>query len=174
MRRLLSVVAALTFMAALIGPAPALANNDPHRAFFPTAPFDLDTTFCPFPVHVDVPFQGEYARSSTLPDGSTVIKVTGPAFYLIRNVTNDKSVTVNGSSQGTFTIAPDGVSATGDFHGTSVLYAPNLTDYGFPSNVVAIAGAPLITQQFAEDGTFSFTSLTGHFQLLTDICAAIE
>jgi hypothetical protein len=71
---LLVVMSALVL---LIGAASASANNDPHRVFLPSPPFDFGSSFCGFPVHAEAAVNREYGKVSTLPDGSTFTVVTG-------------------------------------------------------------------------------------------------
>jgi hypothetical protein len=175
MRRLvITATATVAMLAMLIAPASVLANNDPHRTYFDNAPFDLDTTFCPFPVHVESPFQAEYGTTSTLPDGSTVIRVSGPLFIEVTNTSNGKAVIVNASGSGTVTISPDGYTVTYDSHGRSLWYGPNLAAFGLPSGIVAVAGPLSATFVFEPDGTFTATAFAGSFRVMTDVCAAIS
>ncbi len=174
-RRLLRTVAATVAVAALlIAPSTASANNDPHRSFLASAPFELDQTFCAFSVHVDILVNREYATFTSLADGSTVITVSGSFFVGLTNPDTSKTIVVNASGPGTFTVSPDGMTVILNAQGRGFFFAPNLTDYGFPSNVVAVAGPVVITQQLAGDGTFTFTSVLGHPQVITDVCAALS
>jgi hypothetical protein len=170
MRRLsLFLVAALALM--LIGPAPVSANNDPHRSFMPTAPFDLAAgTYCAFPVHVDVLADREYATISTLPDGSTLYTVRGSLMLGVTNENTSKTMTVNSGGPGTYTYPPDSVNVIGDFLGQSALWAPNLTGNGFPSNFVATAGPVSFTMDMT---TGDFSNVSAHPHVLTDICTAL-
>lgn len=172
-RLIVSAAVAVAMLVPLAGPASVAANNDPHRSYFPSTPFDLDTTFCAFPAHVDFAFQAEYGTVSALHDGSTVIKMTGPLFATVSNAISGKSETVNASGKGTFTFLADGATVIGDFRGAALLYAPNHAQLGFPSNMAAVAGIEHITQTLAPDGTFRFTGLGGQYRILTDICAAV-
>jgi hypothetical protein len=173
MRRLVVVLTATTLVL-LIGTSSAVANSDPHRFPLPSAPFDLDTSYCPFPVHVAFPVDHGYASVTASSDGSTVYRVTGSLFARITNLTSGRSIVVNASGPGIFTFRPDGATVIGSFHGRVLLYAPNLTEHGFPSNVVAVAGPMVVTQLWAADGTFTFTDVAGHPQLITDVCGALS
>ena len=175
MRHLLVLATTMAVAAMLIGPSSASANNDPHRIFLPFASFDLDDSYCDaFPVHVDGPVNREYGTVSTLPDGSTFIKVTGSFFVSLTNRDTGKTIVINASGPGSFTISPDGTTMIGDFRGRGLLWDPNLTKFGFPSNVVAAAGPVLITGQVAADETLTFTSVSGHPHVITDVCAALS
>ncbi len=132
----------------LLAASPAAANSDPHRTFLPAGPFDLPGgTYCAFTVHVDVVTDREYATSTSLPDGSTVMAVTGSFVLTLTNVDTSKTAIVNAGGPGTFTFLPDGITVVGRFFGRGLLWAPNLTVYGFPSNLVAAAGPVVITQE---------------------------
>ena len=166
---------ALAVAVLLLAASPVAANSDPHRAFLPAGPFDLPGgTYCDFTVHMDVLADREYATSTSLPDGSTVLTVTGSLMLAATNVDTSKTVVVNAGGPGTFTFLPDGTTAIGTFLGRALFWAPNLTDYGFPSNVVMTAGPAVVTEEFAGDGSFTFTSFKGHPQLLTDVCGALS
>lgn len=175
MRRLaITATATVAMLAMLVAPASVLGNSDPHRTYFDNAPFDLDTTFCSFPVHVESPFQAEYGSTSTQPDGSTVIRVTGPLFVKVTNTLTGKAVTVNASSPATVTISPDGYTVTYDTQGRSLFFGPNLAAFGLPSGIVALAGSFTGTFVYASDGTFTATAIAGHYRVMTDVCAAIS
>jgi hypothetical protein len=173
MRRLATAAATVAMLTMLVAPATVSANNDPHRSYFPNLPFDLDTTFCPFGVHIESPFQAEYGRTWTLPDGSTVSRVTGPLFLEATRTGTGKAVTVNASSAGTITISPDGSTWIFEGNGRSLVYGQNLAEFGLPSNIVAIAGSLTGTVVFGPDGTVTWTRFTGHFRVMTDVCAAL-
>ena len=55
--------------------------------------------------------------------------------------------------------------------GRGFLYAPNLTDFGFPSNIVATSGPMVITQAVGE---LAFADFSGHPQVIVDVCAALQ
>lgn len=55
------------------------------------------------------------------------------------------------------------------------MYGPNLAAFGLPSSIVALAGPVSGTLVYAPDfSTFTWTSFTGHFRVLTDVCAALS
>jgi hypothetical protein len=172
MRRATVLLAALALL--LVTAAPASANNDPHRSFLPAAPFDLPGGtggICAFPVHVAFPDNNEYGTTSTLPDGSTLLKVTGTSFMSATNLNTGKMLIANTSSEGTYTYLTDGVTVIGNFHGPSWLEAPNQTAFGFPSNFVVVAGSVLLT---LNSTTGEYISLSGHQHVLIDVCAALS
>ena len=117
-RTLLAVIAGT--VAAWIGAASAEANNDPHRVFVPSAPFDIPVNICGFIVHVDFPVDREYATISTAADGSTIVKVTGSLVKTFTNVTNGHAVTLNSSGPGTATFPPGTTLEIFDVHGAVV------------------------------------------------------
>lgn len=174
MRRLLWIVgvALLALIGALaLPPASASANSDPHRAFLDNQPFDLPTGFCAFPVHVTFPTDREYAKVSVLPDGSTVLKVTGSLFMTATNTDTGKAITFNASGPGTLTVAADGSSLALDGRGVSMLFALNLTSFGAPSNVIVAAGPNVATFDFA---TSTYTYMQDLPHVLLDVCAALS
>ncbi len=168
LRAIAIIVAAIAVMVA--GVAPVAASNDPHRIPYPAAPFDLPADLCGFPIHVDVPFDHAAITETILPDGTIIDKVSGGMFVTATNTANLRSITVNGSGPGVFTIKPYG-TITGEFRGRGILWATNLTDFGFPSDVVAAAGPLTVVQAF---GSLDFESVTGSPQVITDICAALR
>ena len=165
-----TLAATLALLVVLIGAVPAAASNDPHRIPYPNGPFDLPADFCGFAIHVETPFDHAAITEQVLSDGTVIDAVSGGVFLTMTNTENDASITVNASGPGVFTIKPY-VSITGEFRGRGFLYATNLTAFGFPSNVVAVAGPVTIAQDF---GTLDFTSVAGGPRVITDICAALE
>lgn len=169
MRRVAALLAVLGLL--MVGVAPVSANSDPHRAPATFTPFQLDTSFCPFVVDISADRNNEYITTWTAPDGSTVQHVTGALVLRFTRDGTDKSVAVDSGGPGTFIISPDGSLFTGHLFGRSTLYAPNLTAFGYPSNVVATAGPIDATQ--TDFVTFAFDSMGGHPTVLLDICAAL-
>jgi hypothetical protein len=161
----------LTFAVAVALPPAASANSDPHRGPVANQPFDLPTGFCAFPVHVTFSMDKEYATVSALPDGSTVLKVTGALFITATNTETDKAITVNASGPGTFTVAPDGSSYTAEVRGMGFTYGLNLASFGAPSNVILAAGPNVATFDTA---TSMFTYMKNPPHVLLDVCAAIS
>src|SRR5689334_5363427 len=91
----------------LLAATSASGNNDPHRQFLPTAPFDVPTAVCGFPIHVEIPVNREYGTFSTGSDGSTIVKVAGSFVETLTNETTGKTITVNASGPGTETFPPN-------------------------------------------------------------------
>ncbi len=170
MRRLtVLVVAALAVM--LVGPASVSANNDPHRFFLPAGPVPVPAEWCGFPVLVDFPVNREYGKASTLADGSSVLVVRGALFISATNQTSGKTIMINASGPGAFITSPDRTTLTGEFYGRAFLFAPNLRDLGFPSNIVVTAGPTVLTQVVGE---LAFSSVSGHQHVVMDVCAALQ
>jgi hypothetical protein len=165
---LLALTAAVAF---LMGPASASANNDPHRIYLAAAPFDLPSSFCGFPVHVEFPVNKEYAKVSTAADGSTIFKVTGSLFVSLTNTATGESITVNASGPGTATFSPDGTTEIFDASGLALLFGTNLTQLGFPSNIVQTSGPTLGTLDLT---TLAWTSMSRQPHVLLDVCAALS
>jgi hypothetical protein len=165
------LLAALALL--LVTAAPAAANNDPHRSFLPSAPFGLPGGtggICAFPVQVAFPVNKEYGTTSTLPDGTPVLKVTGTSFMTVTNLNTGKMITVNTSSAGTYTYPLDGLTVIASFHGPGWMAATNLTSFGFPSNFVVAAGSGHLV---ASTTSLDFISVSGPLHVLTDVCAAL-
>jgi hypothetical protein len=174
MRRFVAVAATAALLMLSVGAGTASANNDPHRAFLLSAPFDLPGGtggICAFPVHVAFPVNNEYGTTSYLPDGSPVLKVTGTSFMSVTNVDTLKMITVNVSAGGTFTYPLDGLTVIASFHGPGFMAATNLTSFGFPSNFVVAAGSGHLV---ASTTSLDFISVSGPLHVLTDVCAALS
>jgi len=104
--RLRLAVSAITVAVAamLIAPSSAAANDDPHRIFWESAPYDLPAGVCDFPVHLAFPVDREYAHVSELADGSTVFVVTGSWVVAVTNLETDetKELNVGGPARSSF------------------------------------------------------------------------
>jgi hypothetical protein len=166
-----TAVALLVASCALLEPATASANNDPHRTFLAAVPFDLPTGICSFPVHLDFPVNNEYGTFSTATDGSTVIKVTGNVFVTVTNKATGNSVTLNASGPATVTISPDGSIEQLDGDGLGLLFFTNGTKFGLPSGLVLTSGPVMFTEDTA---TTSIISMAATPHVLVDVCAALQ
>jgi len=174
MSKVLGVVLAMTAGVAMMVASGAPATNDPHRFLAPYDPLDLPASVCGFPVHIDATVNREYAKVSSLPDGSTVYTFTGSLFASPTNKNTGKAITVNASGPGTIVFSPDFTSAEVTFEGLSLLYATNLTDYGFPSNIIVTSG--LLKGRLTETGTpglHTVTSITRKPNVVLDVCGAL-
>jgi hypothetical protein len=140
MRRILAVAGLFGLMicaSGVITAAPALANNDPHRVFLPAGPLDFPAGFCSFPLHSDVLVNKEYGKITTLPDGTTVIKLTGSFKVTMTNVDSGKTIPINASGPGTIRLFPDGTtSVDGTGHWLITNLAPDATAFGLPAVMV--------------------------------------
>lgn len=163
------LAAAVAVAGLLTGPTSGSANNDPHRSFSYSAPFDVPAAACGFPVHLDFPIDNEYQTVTTLPDGSTVFKATGRLIVTATNEDTGKAITLNVSGPGTVTLPPDGTALLDD-QGPALLYAVNGTQYGFPSNLVLTTGLLVVTF----DATGNITTLTRQPSVRMDVCAALS
>jgi hypothetical protein len=166
-----ALLAATAAIALLIGPAPASANNDPHRIYLAATPFDLPASYCGFPVHIAPLVDKEYAKVSQGADGSTIYKTTGSLFVSATNAATGKTIRLNVSGPGILTVSPDGTIFSFDLEGLTFLYAVNLTQLGFPSNVVVTSGRILVSID-ARTGTV--VSLAREPHVLLDVCAALS
>jgi hypothetical protein len=167
-----TVVAAAAAAVAMVAAAPAAANNDPHRIYLAAAPFDLPASLCGFPVHVEPLVDKEYATVSTNPDGSTTYKVTGSLFVSLTNAGTGKTISANISGPGSFTFPADGTTLTVSSTGVGLTWAPNLTDFGAPSNIVVTAGPIQVTFDVATGAVLSPSTQVPN--VLIDVCAALS
>jgi hypothetical protein len=168
MRRFLPLLSAGALALLLVGPPAVSANNDPHRIPFPAAPFALSADYCGFPVTVDFPVNGEYAKVS---DDGLVYAITGPWVARVSRNGTAMSIELDIGGPGVATFAADFSSVTEHLLGRTFLYATNLTGYGFPSNFVATAGPVTLSWDFASG---AYTSFSGHPRVITDVCAALS
>ena len=174
MRRFLAAAATAALLLASVGAMTASANNDPHRTFLPAGSFDL-VGACVFTVHFDFLTDNEYGTFSTLPNGSTVVKVTGSVTVRLSNAENGKWLVVNAGGPSMITYAPDGLTWNTVYEGRSLLFSSNLTDFGFPSNLVATSGLLTATGEAANNwaGT-TMTSWGKMPHVMVDVCAALS
>jgi hypothetical protein len=173
MSRLWALLAAVAVALGVLV-ASAAANNDPHRSFFPAASFDVPTSYCGFPVHFDPVAFNEYGTTTTLPDGSTLVNATGTAKALLTEPDTGQTVAVNGGGPGTALYAPGFSTASLTFKGHAFLYMTNLTDFGFPSNLVETSGLMQMTVAIDPiSGQVTVTGLTRMPHIALDLCAAL-
>ncbi len=171
MRRILAVAGVIGLVVCTSGvltAAPALANNDPHRVFLPAGPLDFPAGFCSFPVHSEVLVNKEYGKFTTLPDGTTIIKLSGSFKVTMTNVTSGKTVPVNASGPGSIRLGTDGTTTVdGTGHWLITNLAADAAPFGLP-------GVMLTSGRLHEvlDSSFHPTelSVTGH---VIDVCALI-
>lgn len=159
----------LLVVASVFAPAPAMANNDPHRVFLEAGPLDLPIGYCDFPVHGEVIANNEYGKFTTLADGTVVLRVTGKFKVLLTNVTSGASQNFNISGPGTISFLPDGsidLVATG----RQLVYnlASDAEPFGLPGLMVA---SGRVTETLDADGRPTELSVTGK---VTDVCAALS
>lgn len=165
------VLAALTGLSLVMvgGSSAAWANHDPHRVYLPATPFDIPDNVCGFTVHVDIPVDRQYGTFSTLPDGSTVVKITGSLVWTLTNTETGTSVTVNASGPGTI-IFPIGTTlAVIDGSGLNIIYITNGADFGVP-NIFYSSGKLQFTTDLSNDTIVSMPR-TPH--ILQDVCAEL-
>jgi len=173
-RRAGRTVLALAAMAGLAlsifgGSSTAWANNDPHRVYLPASPFDIPSNVCGFIVHVDIPVDRQYGTFSTLPDGSTVLKITGSLVWTLTNTETGTSVTVNASGPGTVTFPINTTLAVIDGSGLNIIYITNGADFGVP-NIFYSSGKLQFTTDLSNDTIVSMPR-TPH--ILQDVCAEL-
>jgi hypothetical protein len=145
----ISIVGAV--LASVVGVPMAAARNDPFHVYLAPSPFDLNATYCGFPVHVGVTVDREYATSSTSADGDTVLHITGSLRYRLTSPTRsidlkasgpadvifgiDGSVTIVGRGTGLQPFTPEQAADTGMpglalFTGLTVLRFDSIGDAG--------------------------------------------
>jgi hypothetical protein len=153
----------------LFGATAASANSDPHRMFLPAGPFDIPAGVCTFPVHVDVPMNNEYAKVTTLPDGSTQYDITGAFKVTLTNVATGKMLSLNISGPQTIVFPASGSILSADLYGASLVYVTNGASFGLP-NLMLTAGPFSYTTDTSND---TIVSVTRAPQVRTDVCAAL-
>lgn len=176
MSKVAAVLVALATGVGLLIAVGASANNDPHRIWFASAPFTMPADLCGFPVYLEPVANNEYATVSTLADGSTVYTYTGAFSATLKNTLTEKTITVNASGPGTNVYSPDFTTADAEYHGLSLLYATNMTDFGFPSNIVVTSGtvkATLDLTGLSTTGVPTVIDVQRKPHLLLDVCAAL-
>ena len=127
------------------------------------------TTACSFPVAFHALVNNEYQTTTPQPDGTTLIKIEGSLFATLTNGNTGKSITVNISGPGTFTINADG-SSSSTFRGRSLFFfgAAAQTSFGVPG-ILLTSGLV----NFTQDSSGNFTSFAPNGSS-TDECAALS
>jgi hypothetical protein len=150
----------------LVGFAPA-AGASPTRTPTPNPDF---TAFgaCAFPVAFHAVVNNEYSTTTTLADGTTIVKTTGSLVATLTNTLNGNSVTLNIGGPGTTTTYPDG-SATVQLEGHSLFFffAQAQAAFGLPG---VQYGTGNISAAFDSGGNLTSYSHSGNS---TDECAAL-
>ena len=166
------IAAAAACSGMLVCATSATANNDPHRVFAgpPGPPVDV-TGLCAFPVQIAATVDNEYAVVNSQPDGSILVVIRGSLRVTFTNDVTGLAIEVNASGPGMYLVTPDG-SAVVSGTGLSILTAPNLTSFGFPSNIVVNSGPLQYIQTSSSVGPVSVVS--GHINVVTDVCAALS
>ena len=174
MRRVIVFLAALTLL--LMTAAPAAANNDPHRFFLPQGSMDFPAAPagpCAFTVHLDTLVDKVYGRQTTLADGSTIFTLTGS--MTVRVSANGKAFDLNVAGPGRNLYAPDFGTWSFAIRGQMLILNPELTDMGYPSDMVLTSGLWEGTAAAADNwagSVFTSTSHLGHLEM--DVCAALS
>jgi hypothetical protein len=169
--RIAALVAAATFAGLFAtGPSGAWANNDPHRVFLPSSPFDIDSNVCGFPVHVDIPIDRQYGTFSTAQDGSTILKITGSLVWTLTNETNGNTITLNVSGPGVITFPIDTTLAVVNAQGLNIIYITNGSDFGVP-NLFYSSGLLQFTTDLSND---TITDMPTRPHVLLDVCTALS
>jgi hypothetical protein len=175
MRRVLVLVVSIMLLLLSVVPA-ASANNDPHRFFLPQGSFDFAAAPngpCAFPIHLDTVVNREYGKQTTLADGSTLFTLTGA--MRVRLSANGTSIDLNVSGPGRYLYAPDGNTWSFSMRGLMLILNPQLSDMGYPSDMVLTSGLWEGTATVADNwagSLFTGVSHLGHLEL--DVCAALS
>ncbi len=81
-------------------------RNDPKHVFLPAPPFDFAA--CGTTVHAEFPVDNEYAKVTTLPDGTVVQQISGSFKAELTNKLTGQQIDVNASGPGTLTLYTNG------------------------------------------------------------------
>jgi hypothetical protein len=152
--------------ASVAGAIPASAGD--KRQPLPPVDAVANCTARGFAVHVTTVRNKEYATTTTLPDGTAIVHVTGSLVSRLTNTTTGKATTVNVSGPGKFTFHPDGTfdaDATGQ--GLWPFSPHESAAFGVPE-LAYIVGH--LQASFGADGTARSVSIRGQ---VTDLCAAL-
>lgn len=173
MRRTIRILIVAFIVGALfaVNPGSASANNDPFRAFLPASPLVL-TNNCSFPVMVTAPKDREYATVTPLADGSFMLHVTGQLISTATNMTTGKWMTVTASGPADVLVNPDG-SFSQHGSGVNLSTAVNATSFGYPSNLLLVAGPSATSGTVNADGSVTVLAWTQQPTVLIDLCAAL-
>jgi len=145
----------------------------------PGPPFDLpgtnvagDLGYCPFTVHIEYTKAGQHVRTTTLPDGTQVLKVEGGAKIVATNVSNSKSITYNVSGPGTVTAHPSGAFEI-DAQGKNLFWTQ--VRYSLPGQFqLQYSSGPLTVRVAAPVGTnLAGQTLQDTAHNVTNECAAL-
>lgn len=173
-RNTIRILLAALFVGALFTfhPSSASANNDPFRTFLPASPLVL-TNNCSFPVMVTAPKDREYATITPLAGGSLMLHITGQLISTVTNMTTSKSITVTTSGPGDVVANPDG-SFSQHSTGVNLSTAVNATSFGYPSNLLVVAGPTATSASINPDGSVTVLAWTERPAVLLDVCAALS
>jgi hypothetical protein len=155
---------ALVLVAVFASAMPAQARSDPKHFYLPTTPVDLDPSFCGFPIHLEFPVNNEYAKATTLDDGTVVWHVTGALVDVISSSTT--TITQNVSGPADLYFAPDG-SLTIVARGPAILPLPpeQQAETGLPG-LVLLSGLTVV--RFNPDGSSDLLRQEGDVVSLCD------
>jgi len=157
--------------------APALGANPPGisaigkptRSPLPSSePFEVPAGLvCSFGVFVETIVNNQVVKTFPAePNGDIVQLATGAFVTRLTNTTTGKSITVNVSGPGRFTIHPDG-SATLEAWGRWNFFFIDAVNAG----TKAIINSGLIVLSIAPDGTQTLVSQSGHEE---DVCVLLS
>ena len=161
----ISIVGAV--LASVIGVPMATARNDPFHVYLAPSPFDLDATYCGFPVHVDVAVGRQYATSSTSSDGATVLHITGSLKYTLTSPTSSIDLNASGPADVIFGI-DDSVTIVGRGTGLQPFTPAQAADTGMPG-LALFTGLTVL--RFDSIGNAGLVRQRG---IVRDVCAWLD
>ena len=152
--------------AAVLAPKVSQARGKPTRSPLPAGPFEIPAgVVCSFGVASEPVVNNQVLKTfPPEPNGDLVQLATGAFVARLTNTSTGKSITVNTSGPGRFTIHPDGsatVEAWGRWFFALIENAPLAA---FISSGRAVLG-------IAPDGTVTLLSHSGHVE---DVCALLS
>jgi hypothetical protein len=169
----IATVLVATVLTALFGGGAAFATahgaGANHRIYLPGGGPFTGVGYCAFPVDLTTVSNEYIVKSSTAPDGTYTQRVTGRFVGTLKNDVSGKTVTLNISGPGTFTLYPDG-SATNDSQGRTLLTLDPVgqADTGLPG-IFLTTGKNVTT--FDSNGEVTSFSSKGP---IIDECAALS
>jgi len=148
----------------VIGQAPGKPTLSP----LPAGPFELEAGLvCTFGILGEVPVNNQVVKTfPPEPNGDIVQLATGAFVTRLTNASTGKSITVNVSGPGRFTVHPDG-SATLEAWGRWNMFIIDDANLG----TKAIINSGHVVLSIAPDGTQLIVSQSGHEE---DVCALLS
>jgi hypothetical protein len=147
------------------------ARGGPARSPLPAEPFELAAgEICSFGVFVEPIVNKQVVKTfPPKPNGDIVQLATGAFVTRLTNTSTDKSITVNISGPGRFTLHPDGsVTLEASGRWSFFFFAGDL---GENAGATAFINSGRVVLSIAPDGSLTLVSQSGHEE---DICALLS